>query len=110
MERNTDDRLGDTIDEAREDEYWRSNYASRPYVGQGEEYDAYRPAYKYGWEAYGRSEGRSFDEAEIDLRRDWEARGSAGGGMTWERAKQAVRDAWHRVERALPGDADHDGR
>jgi hypothetical protein len=109
MERNTDDRFDETIDAAREDEYWRSNYASRPYVRQGEEYDAYRPAYQYGWEAYGRNSGRSFDEAEIDLRRDWEE-GKRAGGMTWERAKQAVRDAWHRVERALPGDADGDGR
>jgi hypothetical protein len=30
--------------------------------------------------------------------------------LTWENAKDAVRDAWHRTERALPGDADRDGR
>ena len=109
MERNTDDRLDETIDAAREDQYWRANYRSRPYVSQGESYDVYRPAYQYGWEAYGHSDGRSFDEAEVDLRRDLEARESVGA-MSWERAKQAVRDAWHRVEEALPGDADDDGR
>jgi hypothetical protein len=30
--------------------------------------------------------------------------------MQWDNAKGAVRDAWHRVERAIPGDFDKDGR
>ena len=30
--------------------------------------------------------------------------------MTWAKAKDATRDAWHRIERAIPGDADKDGR
>jgi hypothetical protein len=30
--------------------------------------------------------------------------------MMWNDAKHAVRDGWHRVEEALPGDADRDGR
>jgi len=30
--------------------------------------------------------------------------------MAWSEAKGAVKDAWHGVERALPGDADRDGR
>jgi 1,4-alpha-glucan branching enzyme len=69
----------------------------------------YRPAYQYGWESYSRYHGRSFDEVEEDLRRDWE-NARRGSRLTWENAKDAVRDAWHRVERALPGDADRDGR
>jgi hypothetical protein len=28
----------------------------------------------------------------------------------WDDAKHATRAAWHRVERAVPGDADGDGR
>jgi hypothetical protein len=30
--------------------------------------------------------------------------------LAWEKVKHATKDAWHRVERALPGDADGDGR
>jgi hypothetical protein len=30
--------------------------------------------------------------------------------LAWTDAKGAVRDAWHGVERILPGDADGDGR
>jgi hypothetical protein len=91
-----------------EDEYWRKTYATRPYVPAGSDYDAYRPAYQHGWEAYPRYQGRRFDEVESDLRRDWEDRRDSR--MGWDNAREAVRDAWHRVERKIPGDADKDGR
>jgi len=99
-------------DPAVEDAYWRDNYASRPYVSQGQSYDDYQPAYHYGANAYSKYPSRSFDEVEPELGRDWHAaRGESSLG--WEHAKQAARDAWHRVsnavERAVPGDSDRDG-
>jgi hypothetical protein len=30
--------------------------------------------------------------------------------LSWDQAKHASRAAWHRVERAIPGDLDRDGR
>ena len=46
---------------------------------------------------------------EADLQRDWESvKGKSR--LTWEQARAATRNAWHRVEQALPGDADGDGR
>ncbi|HEX7890588.1 MAG TPA: hypothetical protein VF522_14600 [Ramlibacter sp.] len=96
-------------DPAIEDAYWRDNYASRPYIKSGATYDDYEPAYRYGWDAQSRHAGRSYDEVEPELARDWgTARGKSS--LEWEHAKHATRDAWHRVERALPGDADKDGR
>ena len=50
----------------------------------------------------------SLREVEPDLRRDWDKTPHAKN-LTWEKAKEATRDAWHRIERALPGDADGDG-
>lgn len=94
-----------------EDTYWRENYISRPYVDRTESYETLQPAYRYGWENYGRSRDQysSFDEAEPDLARGWDkARGKSS--LTWERAKAATRDAWDRLERAIPGDSDNDGR
>jgi hypothetical protein len=92
-----------------EDAYWRDNYASRPYIRSGATYDDYGPAYRYGWDAQSRYAGRSYDEVEPELARDWgTARGNSS--LEWEHAKHATRDAWHRVERAIPGDADKDGR
>ncbi|HVE77869.1 MAG TPA: hypothetical protein VNA89_03355 [Gemmatimonadaceae bacterium] len=72
-------------------------------------YDHYRPAYRYGWESRARHAGRGWNEAEPDLERGWnEYRGESA--LAWADARHATRDAWHRVERAIPGDADRDGR
>jgi hypothetical protein len=98
----------EAVNPSVEDEYWRTNYASRPYARSGS-YDDFRPAYEYGWEAFTRYRGRKFDEVEPDLRRGWE-KGTHNARLGWDKARDAARDAWHRVERALPGDADKDGR
>lgn len=96
-----------------EEAYWRDNYSSRPYVTSGATYDDYAPAYRYGADRFTKYPGRSFDDVETDLARDWHAaRGKSS--LEWEHAKHATRDAWHRlgnaVERAVPGDSDGDGR
>ena len=103
----------ESIDPTLEDAYWRENYATRPYVKPGAGYDDYGPAYKYGTEAYMRQPGRSFAQVETELARDWDkVRGKST--LEWERAKIATSDAWNRmsnsIERAIPGDSDHDGK
>jgi hypothetical protein len=89
--------------------HFASSYMSAPYFRQGREWRDYEPAYRYGYDSYHRAGGRDFDEMHDDLERGWnnfrrESR------LTWEEAKEAVRDGWHYIERALPGDADRDGR
>ncbi|MBC7835337.1 MAG: hypothetical protein H7Y88_09590 [Phycisphaerales bacterium] len=87
-----------------EDEYWRSSYSSRPYVESGTSYDTYKPAYQHGWESRARfNAGTTFDQAETDLRRDWETR-NRDSGMSWDRAKDAVRDSWDRVTTSAKSD------
>lgn len=103
--------VAEKINPTEEDTYWRARYEETDYRDEERPYDYYQPAYRYGWESYGRygAAGRSFDEIEPDLSRDWDTyRGESD--LDWDRARPAVRDAWHRVERVLPGDADHDGR
>jgi hypothetical protein len=99
----------ESVNPTVEDDYWRANYATRPYVTSGADYDVYRPAYRYGWEAPARYRGRAFDDVEDDLRSGWES-SRDNSKLSWDSAKGAIRDGWHRVERAIPGDADHDGR
>lgn len=96
--------VAEAIDPTVEDSYWRGEYANRPYYDRAAGYDTYAPAYRYGWESRERYAGRTFDEAEVDLRRDWERSGHSAG-LGWEKAKHAARDAWDRVERAVTGDA-----
>jgi hypothetical protein len=102
--------ISDAIDPRVEDEYWRSNYSKRPYASDTD-YEDLGPAYRYGWESrarYGQDQ-RRFDEVEPELGRGWDtARGRSR--LTWDRAREASRDAWDRIERALPGDADRDGK
>lgn len=101
--------IAELIDPTAEDAYWRENYSSRPYVETNASYQAYAPSYRIGYEGRARYPGRSFEEAEAELERDYEdSRGNSP--LTWVQAKQATRDAWHRAERNLPGDADGDGR
>jgi len=101
----------EAVNPTAEDQYWRENYTNRPYVDRNMSYDDdYQPAYRYGWETYGRyrPQGRTFEAAEPDLRRDWE-HSKGKSRLSWDRAREAARDAWNRLERAMPGDADRDG-
>ena len=103
----------EAIDPTVETTYWHDNYRSREYAGADAAYDDYGPAYDHGVEAYRRNPGRRYDEVAGDLARSWEtARGTSPPES--DRARHATRDAWQRlsdrVERAVPGDADRDGK
>jgi hypothetical protein len=103
------DAWDDEIDPTTEDAYWRENYRQRAYVPPGDAYDPYDAAYRTGYENYNRFRGRSFDDVEAELRKDYERR-SGGAGFTWERAKDAARDAWQRLEDYFKGEPDEDRR
>ena len=80
-------------DTAREDVYWRANFRGRPYITAD---DDYGPAYAYGIVSFGRFQGRPYEEVESELSRDWEIF-KGRSRLTWERATNAVRDAWDRL-------------
>ncbi|MDQ3058989.1 MAG: hypothetical protein M3R45_05630 [Pseudomonadota bacterium] len=102
--------MATAVNPAAEDTYWRSSYNTRPGYVDGYSYDDdYLPAYRLGYESRNRYEGRTFEEVETTLQSDWE-RLRGASRLSWGQARHATRDAWHRVERALPGDFDGDGR
>lgn len=104
--------VAEGIDPTVEEGYWRDNYSSRPYVENDKDYsyeEDYLPAYKYGWENKSKYEGRTFEDADSELGTGWD-RNKGNSNLEWDKAKHATKDAWHRVERAIPGDADRDGR
>src|SRR5580765_8924240 len=59
--------VAEGVNPSVEHEYWRGNYAKRPYVKSGDTYDQYAPAYQYGWESHGKYADKDFDEVEGDL-------------------------------------------
>jgi hypothetical protein len=105
--------VAERIDPTAEEAYWREAYPTRSYADDAIAFDEFAPAYGLGYSAYSRYPGRTFDEVQDDLRRDWAtSRGSSR--LEWDRAQHATRDAWQRVsdtvERATPGDSDRDGK
>ena len=92
--------VAEAINPKFEVEYWRETYATRNYVREGEDYETFAPAYRYGWESYSLYPRKRFDEVEPELRRGWE-RSEWHAGLAWERAREAARDAWQRVEQAF---------
>lgn len=93
------------------DRTWRDQYKSRDYFDRNFDYDRdYRPAYRYGTYLRHQNPNRAWDDTtESDFGRSWD-RFKGDSRLTWDRARLAARDAWHGVERAIPGDADRDGR
>jgi len=89
-------RAAEAIDPTSEAAYWRENFKSRPYAGNATSFDDYAPAYGYGVSSYAKYPGRSFDDVEADLSRDWNgARGASS--LQWDQARNATRDAWDRI-------------
>ena len=100
-----------SVDPAVEDTYWRENHRNQPYYSSTYNYDKdYRPAYQYGWESRAQAGNKTWEAAEPELGRNWNDYNRGAARQTWDEAKHATKDAWHRVENRLPGDADGDGR
>lgn len=101
--------IAEMIDPTAENAHWRDNYKNESYVNRDLNYDHYEPAYRTGYSGYGKYAGKKYDDVENDLEHDYEqAKGNSS--LAWSDAKHATKAAWHKVERALPGDADGDGR
>ena len=101
--------VAEQFDPTTEDAYWRDEYPNRDYYDDQVSYDEIEPAYRHGWESRVRYQDREWGEVEPELRSSWEASPSSRD-LAWEKARRASRDAWDRIERAMPGDADRDGR
>lgn len=101
--------IGEVVNPTAEDAYWRNQYPNEPYYAKEHSYDDYAPAYRTGYEARARYADRRFEDVETDLQREYDAqRGQST--LPWDRARTAARAAWDRVERAMPGDSDRDGK
>jgi hypothetical protein len=78
---------------------YRQHYQSS-YGMRGKNYDAYRPAYRFGYEMArsDRYAGYDWNRVEPEARSEWERLGGREQS-TWEDIKDAVRNAWESVRR-----------
>ena len=101
--------IAEAVNPTEYNAHFEKNYTSAPYYKSGTEWKDYEPAYKYGYDTYGQYQGQRFEDVESNLERNWDST-RANSSLAWNEAKGAVRDGWHHIERAMPGDADRDGR
>lgn len=74
---------------------FRQDFTTR-YGNTGENYEAYSPAYRYGYEMAGdpRYQGRNFNEVESGLQNEYARRYP---NSTWDKMKDSVRYGWEKV-------------
>lgn len=86
------------VNPTEEERYWRTEYRKRPYVKSDRDYEYYGPAFQYGWESASKptTSGRSFEDIEPELERDWGSyRGTSKSD--WREVREATRDAYARA-------------
>ncbi|HZZ93418.1 MAG TPA: hypothetical protein VFE23_12720 [Usitatibacter sp.] len=94
------DGIAELVNPEEEDRYWRAQHREEPYYVEGSSYDTlYAPLYRLGWEARVKYHGLVFDDAEPEIRAEFEV--LPGQDMTWEEARPPVRAAWERVDERL---------
>jgi hypothetical protein len=88
--------IGELIDPTTDDNWLRDNFNSRPYVREGDTFEKYYPAYRYGAEAESKYGEEDFDRIEGDLQGAWN-KSRDRAVMPWEHAREAVKDSYERT-------------
>jgi len=79
---------------ARSDDRFSKQFDRASYRQEGDDFNDYRPAYRYGTYARGEYADREWDDGlASELERGWD-RAKGGSRLTWERAKHAVAEAF----------------
>ena len=88
--------VGEMIDPTTEDNWLRDNFRSRPYVQEGDAFEKYQPAYRYGAVAESRYGADEFDTIEEELESDWHDQ-AGEPVMPWSHIRGAVKDSYERT-------------
>jgi hypothetical protein len=79
-----------------EDAHWRAAWSEEPYARFDFRYEDYEPAYRLGYLAAAKRDGRTFEDAEPQLREQYE-RVRNGSPLHWDAARVPAKAAWDRV-------------
>lgn len=95
------DSLAEVVNPTDYSDHWRTVYQTTPYYAANREWSDYEPAYQLGYRSFGENRGRTYDEIEAELERNWDAtRGPSK--LAWVDARPAVRDGWHYTQDTRP--------
>ena len=87
--------IGELIDPTVEDNWLCDNFKSRPYVEDGDTYEDFRKAYRYGALAESKYGDAGIDLTDKQWQSEWEA--SEESNMPWAKAEGAVKDSYERT-------------
>ena len=88
--------LAQVVNPVVEDAYWRDHYGDTSAYVDGTSYEDYAPAFRAGYEAYGRAPETAYEAHEAVLLAEWE-RLKGSSRLSREQAVLASRAAWNRV-------------
>ena len=88
--------LGEMIDPTLDDEWLRDKFESRPYGEGGENFEDFESAYRFGGGVESRYGNSGFDSVVDEVEKDW-AKSEGLPGLTWPRARGAVKDGYDRT-------------
>ena len=87
----------ETINPKAQEAFWRKTYIHEPYYVAGRAYEYYAPGFRTGWEGRVRHDGRTFEQAEPELKSAYKL-AQSGIGSGWQNVRPAARAAWNRVD------------
>jgi hypothetical protein len=88
----------EAVNPTAEEAYWKETLVREPYYVAGRSYEYYAPGFRAGWEGRVRFDGRSFEQAESDLKANYLLTKSELD-PDWEHVRPAARAAWMRVDK-----------
>jgi uncharacterized protein YcfJ len=88
----------EALNPTAEEEYWRETFIREPYYVKGRTYEYYAPGFRAGWEGRVRYDGRTFEQAEAELKVAYDLTKSKID-PSWQEIRPAARAAWERVDR-----------
>ncbi len=87
----------EAVNPTAEESYWKETYTHEPYYVNGKPYEYYAAGFRAGWEGRVREDGRTFDEAEPELKANYN-RTKTELDPDWLDVGPAARAAWNRVD------------
>ena len=87
----------EVVNPTAEELFWRETYIQEPFYVKGRAYEYYAPGFRAGWDGRVHNDGRTFDEAEADLRANYISTNTELD-PDWQEISPAARAAWMRVD------------
>lgn len=88
----------EAVNPTAEETYWRETFVREPYYVQGKPFEYYAAGFRAGWKGRVSHDHRTFEQAEPELRADYD-RTKLELAPEWAEVRPAARAAWDRVDR-----------